>query len=178
MIFCYFQPLRASFSGRPYEGTEKGAGFQLVVDIFPEESKKVTVTGQSTIGKPEGGKTGYEAKSILEVKSPGLDIDIKVGETIFVDTKEYALRYKSGLRYNVKTTKYDSGVSFSANTKQIDGNVKLLNRDLLKFNSKLQLSKEAQTIETNLEIYGGIPSVSVLEVKNYNVLKYTLARKG
>lgn len=149
----------------------------MVVDIFPEESKKVVITGKSTIGKPEGSKVGYEGKSILEVKSKGLNVDIKVGESVVVDEKNYALRYKSGVRYNVKGTKYDTGVHFSANSEQVDGNVKLLNRDLVKFNSKLQLSKESQSMETTFELYGGIPAISTLEVKNFNTLKYTLAAK-
>lgn len=161
----------------PYEGETKGLGFELTLDVFADQNNKFVVTGRSTLGQAEEGNAGYEAKEILEIKNKGLDIEIKVGETVYVDDKSYTLRYKSGVRYKVKGSRFDTGVLLSASPKQVDGSVKLLNRNLLSASLKLNLGKESQTAEGTLEIYGVKPLVNSLEIKNFNTVKYVIARK-
>lgn len=81
-------------------------------------------------------------------------------------------------RYNVEDSRYDSGVAFTANPKQVDGSIKFMNKDLFNFNSKLKLEKDSQVVDTTYEIAGDKPVVTYFELKNYNTVKYTIARKG
>lgn len=161
----------------PYEGVTKGFGFELTIDVLADQNNKFVVTGKTTVGQAEEGNPGYEAKDILEIKNKGLDIDIKVGESVYIDDKSYTFRYKSGVRYKVKGSRYDTGVFLSATPKQIDGSVKLLNRNLVSESLKIDLGKESQRIESTYEQYGIKSIFETVDIKNFNTLKYTISWK-
>lgn len=78
------------------------------------------------------------------------------------------------MRYNVKGQRYDTGVSFRVGSDYVEASVKLLSQTLFKSTSKLQLSAQSQVIDTKVEVYKFKPIVSSLQLKNRNVLKYTV----
>lgn len=64
--------------------------------------------------------------------------------------------------------KYVSGGEFNANTQQAHAFYKILNRELMNVNSKYQLNKDSQIIDTSVSIYGIPPFAVHTEFANYN----------
>lgn len=144
------------------------------MDILAEENKKFIITGKSNIGKVVKRELTYEGSNYIQITNNALGIDIKSGESFYIDLKQYELKYRYGIRYNVRNTRYDTGISFNVQPQLIEATIKLLNRDLIKSTSKLRLSTETQIIDNTLELYGIKPIVTNLQIKNHNILKYTL----
>lgn len=98
--YIFLQPLRASITANVFGFTDKsevtGASADLVLDVFASEANKLIITGQTSFGKQEANK--YEGKTSVEFKSPGLGINVKAGENLLFDLKDYIFRYKVGLR--------------------------------------------------------------------------------
>lgn len=172
--FLYVQPLSITYNSEA-AATDKDAkgSFELVLDILADESKKFVVTGKSNAGKAQK-ELVYEGSGYIQIVNNALGIDIKYGESFYVDLKQAELKYRYGLRYNVKNSRYDTGISLNARPDFIEANVKLFNCNLLKSTTKLQLSADSQIVDNQLELYGVKPIVSQLQVKNRSILKYTI----
>lgn len=112
----------------------------------------------------------------IDVVSKGLNLEIKGTEFISVQPQDVAYGYK--LLYHLDKTKAETELSAKANMKEAELIVKLMNKDLLHVESKLQLSKENQIADTTISAYGMKPLVTHTEVKNFNTFIYTLAKKG
>lgn len=173
-MFSLPQPLSIRYNSEAAASDKDAKGsFELILDVLADESKTFTVTGKSNFGKSQK-ESAYEGGSYIQIVNKALAIDIKFGENFYVDLKQFELKYRYGVRYNVKNTRYDTGVSFRAQPDYVEAAVKLLNRDLIKSTSKLQLSAESQIVDNTLELYGFKPIVSNLQLKNRNVLKYSV----
>lgn len=79
---------------------------------------------------------------------------------------------------NIDGVKHASGVNFDAKPGEINFWFKVFNKELLNVKSKINLSKGSQVTDTEIDIYGSRTIVSHAEIKNYNTIHYTLARKG
>lgn len=67
-----------------------------------------------------------------------------------------------------------SGGVFYASPQEAKGSFKVLNRDLVSFESKYHLSKESQIFDTSISSYGLSPLVIHAEFANYNTFHETV----
>lgn len=173
-MFCLFQPLSITYNSDATASEKEASGsFELILDVLADESKKFIITGKQNFGKKQNDYA-YESNGYIQIVNSALGVDIKFGEVLYVDLKQIELKYRYGIRYNVKNTRYDTGISLRAQPDQIEATLKLLNRDLAKTTTKLQLSTDSQIIDNTLELYGFKPIISHLQVKNRSILKYTV----
>ncbi|CAH1965494.1 unnamed protein product [Acanthoscelides obtectus] len=146
-------------------------------DIFAQPAQKLVTTYKHSID------TGAEVKSAtfkrsLDVKSSGLGVDIHSSEMSHFDRQHYAGEYIAKVKYHVGNSKYDNVLSVNGGKSQLNVLVKLLNIELLKATNKMSLSKEEQTLDSEISSYSNNPLISHLEIKNFNTLLYTVGFKG
>nr|CAI5824604.1 unnamed protein product [Callosobruchus analis] len=146
-------------------------------DIFAQPGQKLVSTYKHSID------TGAEAKSAtfkrsLNLKSSGLGVDIQSSEESHFDRENYVGEYVAKVKYHVGNSKYDNVLSIHGGKTQLNLLVKLLNTEVLKANNKISLSKEEQTIDSEISSYDNNPLLSHLEIKNFNTLLYTVGFKG
>lgn len=147
------------------------------MDVLVDESKKFVVTGKSNFGKSQS-ESVYEANAYVQITNEALGIDVKFGESSYVDFKQREFKYRYGIRYNFKNTRSDSGLSARATPEIVEITLKALNKDLVRSVTRLQLNRDSQVVDNDLSLYGCRPIASHLEVKNSNTLKYTAEYAG
>lgn len=142
-------------------------------DVFGKKSHKVVVAGHFKGTKLE---KGYKVYADLNAKSKGFDLEFDASETIVVSMEELSYDYK--VKYHLDKTKSDSELKAKLSQKEAELLLKMFNKELLQVDSKLQLSKQNQVVDTTMSAYGMPPSVHHFELKDFNTMKYTAARKA
>lgn len=146
--------------------------FKVEIDLFGKKSHKTVMTGSVKGGKVENG---MKADSELTLINKGFDMDIKISEHVSLQLQDVA--YIAKMKYHMDKAKSESEFIVKLNTKEAELKMKMFNKDLLHVNSKLQLSKDKQVVDTVMSSYGVKPLVAHLELKDLNTLIYTLAKK-
>lgn len=142
------------------------------LDVFGKKQQKISINGFSKATKLENG---YKVLSEINAVSKGLNLDAKVTELISLQMKDVHYDYK--LLYNFDKTKSETHFVARANAQEAELLVKLMNKELLHTESKLQLSKESQTVDSTHSAYGLKPITTHFQLKNFNTMIYTLAQK-
>ncbi|XP_068902272.1 apolipophorins [Tenebrio molitor] len=146
------------------------------VDVFAHPDQKLVVTYHEQWSDPKDLKK-ITASQTVNIKSSGLAVDINYEEYVAYLVEDHHYKGGAKFRYHVANSRYESAASYEVTPSNVQVLVKILNTDLFRLTSQMQLSKEHQVINSEVSCYGHKPLVSHLEVKNLNTLKYTLARK-
>lgn len=146
------------------------------IDVFAHPTQKIVSTLKLAGTVNSQGITS--GSTIATIKSQGLGIDIQYTEEAKVDRSTYSGEYLLLLKYHVGNSNYNNEFSIKGGKTQANVIVRLLNVDLLRASSRLNLNKEEQIIDSEVSSYDNNPVVSHLEVKNFNTFKYTVGFKS
>ncbi|XP_025837556.1 apolipophorins isoform X3 [Agrilus planipennis] len=159
-----------------YDIPSKTATLEFVIDVFSKANQKIVVTGKAV--KRRIGNYGFSVSNVFEAKSQGLKIDIKSEENVLIDfVEKKTFQYDFKIIYNLDKAKYISALQAEADQKHALLLLSTLNKELLKVDSRFQLNKNVQIVDTTTQILGVKPIVSHLEVKNFNTVKFYTSRK-
>lgn len=144
-------------------------------DVFAKPDQKII-----TVYKASSSITTEDlhTSTNLDVKSSGLGINIQYSDVSNLNRNAYSGEYTSKLIYHVGNSNYNNILSLTASKDHINFLVKLLNKDILKVNSKLSISKDQQTIDSEISSYDNNPVLTHLDIKNLNTLLFTIGYKS
>jgi hypothetical protein len=160
-----------------YDVPNKNVEWTSTIDIFAKQNSKIVTTCKTQGSAGENNK--YTIDSHCTMKSVGMGIEINY-EEIFLhyDSKAHSVKFLEKLDFNIDNHKCTCLALLEADPTRVHAKVQLHNKELLNLESKLQLSKEQQIIDTDLKILGVKPIASHYEFKNYNTMKYSVGPKG
>ncbi|XP_046492116.1 apolipophorins [Neodiprion pinetum] len=140
------------------------------IDVFAKRNQKITVVAK-VLQTPINDNTGYNVTGSLSVTSPGQRLKVDVDEYVTISRKEIA--FGSFLAYTDEHQKPKStGVEFYVNLQGVHLLIKSPDQELIKVDSKLDLSKNIQKIDTDIAIFNRAPVIITLEVRDMNSFKY------
>ncbi|RZC36402.1 apolipophorin, partial [Asbolus verrucosus] len=150
----------------------------FIVDVFAQPDQKITVIyKQNYPGRESKILQTFDYTEKVEIRSHGLNIDINIDENGQFNFQQNTYKYGYRVKYHVANSRYDSEVAWDYSARNFNFLLKLYNAELLKVHSQLQLTKEHQVANSEVNVYGYRPLVVHSEIKNWNTLKYTVARK-
>ncbi|XP_012523598.1 apolipophorins [Monomorium pharaonis] len=163
------QPKDMAVKGKLHYGGEHLLDANVDIDIFAKKTQKINVVAklhQQNIEK------GYNITSVIEVNSRGQQLKVDLKSHLAVsDTK---LGFGSTLSYTDIHQKPKSvGILFATDDTQVYLLVTGPNKELLKVDSKLQLQKNLQKLDTEIVILGNKPIVMNFEAHDWNSFTYS-----
>ncbi|XP_017768375.1 PREDICTED: apolipophorins [Nicrophorus vespilloides] len=166
--------LSVSYKGK-YDVTARLLEFTALVDVFGKANQKIHITGNSQVNR-NPGKYSYELHGTA--KSPGLGIDLIYDDLIYsYDAKTHEFASSTKLGGTVSGKHCMSEFQLEVNQHKIHHLLKLMNNEIYNIDCRMQLSKDAQIVDTETKIFGLKPTTSHLEIKQFNTLKFVLALK-
>lgn len=175
-FFC-FQPLSASLKTTS-QGQQGNRNVKVVgeLDIFTQPAQKLVLTAEAV--SQSDLSTKGSLKNTLSLVSSGLGININFVESSAVDKPAYSAEYLRKLDCQLGNLKIANEFSWKISKTQAILVLRLINVDILRATSKLNINKDQQIIDTELVSYDNSPVVSHLEIKNWNTLKFDIGRKS
>lgn len=155
-----------------YDIPARTTDLKIDLDIFGKKSQKISTTIQAKFTKLEDG---VKMLGDAHVVSKGFDLDIKQTEVMTIQSRDFS--YENKLNYHLGKMSSNSELVAKLNMKEAELLLKLFNKELIHANSKLQLSKDKQLADTTVSTYGLKPLVTHLEIKDFNTVIYSVARK-
>ncbi|XP_058796215.1 apolipophorins [Phymastichus coffea] len=144
------------------------------IDLFANKNDKITATAKVT--RHEVPK-GQNVTAIFGLFSKGQKLDVKSDNHFAVSTN--SLDYGSSFSYTDKNQKPKSmGAFLLVNPQQLDIDIYLPNIQLLKSHADIHVSKDLLKYEATSHFLGHVPTLLVIEVKDYNSFKLDFGRKG
>lgn len=160
--------------GRIHYGGEHLLDANVDIDVFNKKTQKITVVAK--VAKQEID-SGYNITSVIEMTSRGqhLKVDLKS----HVALTKHAAGFGSFLSYLDRHQKPKNvGVLFSANPSTIYFLVTAPNKEIIKVDSKLQLEKNLQKVDSEVVVVGTKPIIMNFEAHDWNSFKYVEYEKG
>lgn len=160
--------------GKLHYGGEHLLDANVDIDIFAKKTQKINVVAKLNRQNIE---KGHNVTSVIEVNSRGqqLKVDLKTHMAISDDK----LGFSSMLSYNDVHQKPKSvGVLFAADSTQAYLLVTAANKELLKVDSKLELKKNLQKLDTEVVIVGNKPIIMNFEAHEWNTFTYLEYQQG
>lgn len=160
--------------GKLHYGGEHLLDANVDIDIFAKKTQKINVVAKLTRQSIE---KGHNVTSVIEVNSRGqqLKVDLKTHMAISDDK----LGFGSILSYTDVHQKPKSvGVLFAADCTRAYLLVTAANKDLLRVDSKLELKKNLQKLDTEVAIVGNKPIIMNFEVHDWSSFTYLEYQQG
>ncbi|CAG9854324.1 unnamed protein product [Phyllotreta striolata] len=154
----------------------KHGSISLTIDIFAQPNQKI-VAEYKVLPKANQDNGHYSIEAVLDVKSSGLGIDFRASQDLTIDKGSYSGEYNGRVKYDVGKSKYDNQLVVRGGKKGSHLLVKLMNINLLKIDSKYHISKDEQTVESEVSTFDNKPVVHHWEVKKFNTITYSVSFK-
>jgi len=160
--------------GKLHYGGEHLLDATVDFDVFAKKTQKINVVvklNRQNIDK------GYNVTSVIEVNSRGqqLKIDLKTHLAI----SDHQFGFGNMLSYTDSHQKPKSvGVLFAADSTEVYLLVISPNKELLRIDTKLQLKKNLQKLDTEVAIVGNKPIVINFEAHDWNSFTYSEYEQG
>lgn len=160
--------------GKVHYGGEHLLDANLDIDVFAKKTQKIVIVGKlirDTIPK------GYNITGGFEVNSRGQQLKVVLKQHLAVSGEE--IGFGSILSYTDQHQKPKSlGALFSLNAKEAHILVQAPNKDLIKSDTSLTLTKNLQKIDTEYTILDNPTVVINFEANNMNSFKYQQNEKS
>nr|XP_033202794.1 apolipophorins [Bombus vancouverensis nearcticus] len=146
----------------------------LDIDVFAKKSQKITIAVNVQNQELPEGKN---LTSSVEVNSRGQQLKLDLKSHLTISTKQ--IGFGNFFTYNdVKQKPKTLGALFSADTSHVYLFVTLPDKELIKDDWKLDISKNKQKIYRELSLLGEAPRVMSYEANNLNPFKFEAYFKG
>lgn len=144
------------------------------IDIFEKKNQKIIVTAK--LLKTEINQ-GYNVTGNLEIISQGQQLNVDLDQHLTLSRN--AIGFGSLLSYTDERRKPKStGILFSANLQEAHLLIRSPDQEFVKADSRIDVTKNSQKIETDVAVFGKDPVVISLEVKDLNSFKYLYQSKS
>ncbi|CAD1472425.1 unnamed protein product, partial [Heterotrigona itama] len=155
-------------------GGEQLFNANLDIDVFAKRAQKITIA--ANLQKQEIAN-GRNVTGLVEVNSRGQQLKLDLKSHLTVSTKQ--IGFGSLFTYNdVKQKPKTLGALFSADTSHVSLLVTLPDRELIRDEWKLDISRDKQKIDRELSLLGESPRVLTLEASGFNKFKLEGYSKG
>lgn len=155
-----------------YDLPGKKASFNVDIDVFGKKSHKISINGESIVTKLDNG---YKIVGDMAVVSKGFDLNMKSHEFLSVQPTDFSYGYD--FNYQLEKSKCNCKLLAKLNKENGEVLVRLMDKDLVHVESKMDLTKESQTVDSTITTYGMKPYVTHFQVKNFNTMVYSMAKK-
>ncbi|XP_018393503.1 PREDICTED: apolipophorins [Cyphomyrmex costatus] len=163
------QPKDMAVKGKLHYGGEHLLDANVDIDVFAKKTQKINVVAklnQQNIDK------GHNITSIIEVNSRGQQLKVDLKSHLTVSDSQFG--FGSMLSYTDVHQKPKSlGVLFSADSNEAHLLVTSPNKELIKFDTKLQLKKNLQKFDSEIVILGNKPIIINFEAHDLNSFTYS-----
>lgn len=172
LIQVHFQDMIVK--GKLHCGGENLVDANLDIDLFAKKSQKINVVAQvARVAIPQG----FNYTNNFEITSRGQQLKVELREHLAISTSTIGLG--SILSYTDEHQKPKSvGVLFSANQKEAHLLVLSPNKELIKYDSKMEFTPALQKIDSELSVLTNKPIVLNFEAKDLNSFKFSQYVKG
>ncbi|XP_012266095.2 apolipophorins [Athalia rosae] len=168
------QPKELSVKGKVHIGGAHLLDANVDIDVFAKKNQKIVVTAKLF---KEFVKSSYNVTGIVSIVSRGQQLKIDLTENLHITDGD--IFFESLLSYTDEHQKPKStGITFAFDVKELHLLVKSPDKDLIRVDSKIQLSKNLQKVSTDLSIFGKDPVVITFEVKDLNTFSYSSYAKN
>lgn len=155
-------------------GGEQLFNANLDIDVFAKRAQKITIAANLQRQEIPNGRN---VTGLVEVNSRGQQLKLDLKSHLTVSSKQ--IGFGSLFTYNdVKQKPKTLGALFSADTSHVSLLVTLPDRELIRDEWKLDISKNKQKIDRELSLLGESPRVLSLEASGFNKFKLEGYVKG
>lgn len=155
--------------GKLHYGGEHLLDANVDIDVFAKKTQKINVVAKLNRQNIENG---HNVTSLIEVSSRGQQLKVDLKTHVAVSNSQ--LGFGSVLSYSDVHQKPKSvGVLFAADPTKVYLLVTSPNKELLKVDTKLQLKKNLQKLDTEVVILGNKPIVINFEAHDWNSFTYS-----
>ncbi|XP_043521132.1 apolipophorins isoform X2 [Frieseomelitta varia] len=161
------QPKDMVVKGNLQYGGEQLFNANLDVDVFAKRAQKITIAANLQRQEIPDGRN---VTGLIEVNSRGQQLKLDLKSHLTVSSKQ--IGFGSLFTYNdVKQKPKTLGALFSADASHVSLLVTLPDRELIRDEWKLDISKNKQKIDRELSLLGDAPRVLSLEASDFNKFK-------
>ena len=160
--------------GKIHCGGEHLIDATLDIDLFAKKSQKINVIAKvARISIPQG----FNYTNNIEISSRGQQLKVELREHLAISTTTIGLG--SLFSYTDEHQKPKTvGFVFAANQKEVNLLVLSPNKELIKYDSKMEFTSNVQRIDSELSILMAKPIVFNFEAKDLNSFKFAQYVKG
>ncbi|XP_018353837.1 PREDICTED: apolipophorins [Trachymyrmex septentrionalis] len=163
------QPKDMAVKGKLHYGGDHLLDANVDIDVFAKKTQKINVVAK--LNRQNLDK-GHNITSVIEVNSRGQQLKVDLKSHLAVSDSQFG--FGSMLSYTDVHQKPKSlGVLFSANYKEAHLLVTSPNKELLKFDTKLQFNNNLQKFDSEIVIVGNKPIVVNFEAHDFNSFTYS-----
>lgn len=148
----------------------------LDIDIFAKKNQKIAIVAK-VVQTPIENNSGYNISSTLSIYSQGQRLKVDIDEHLAFTRN--LIDYASVLSYTDENQRPKStGIQFTANLQEAHLLIFSPDKQLIKADAQIELTKNSQKVETDVAIFGREPVVHIWEVKDFNSFKYFVFEKS
>ena len=160
--------------GKLHCGGENLVDANLDIDLFAKKAQKINIVAKvARVAIPQG----FNYTNNIEITSRGQQLKVELREHLAISTSSFGLG--SIFSYTDEHQKPKSvGLLFSANPKEVHLLVLSPNKELIKYDSKMEFTTSVQTIDSELSVLTNKPIVFNFEAKELHSVKFSTYNKG
>ncbi|KAG5308105.1 APLP protein, partial [Acromyrmex insinuator] len=163
------QPKDMAVKGKLHYGGDHLLDANVDIDVFAKKTQKINVVAK--LNRQNLDK-GHNITSVIEVNSRGQQLKVDLKSHLAISDSQFG--FGSMLSYTDVHQKPKSvGVLFSANYKEAHLLVTSPNKELLKFDTKLQFKQNLQKFDSEIVIVGNKPIIINFETHDFNSFTYS-----
>jgi len=160
--------------GKLHYGGDHLLDANVDIDVFAKKTQKINVVAK--LNRQNLDK-GHNITSVIEVNSRGQQLKVDLKSHLAISDSQFG--FGSMLSYTDIHQKPKSlGVLFSANYNEAHLLVTSPNKELLKFDTKLQFKKNLQKFDSEIVIVDNKPIIVNFEAHDFNSFTYSEYRQG
>lgn len=154
--------------GKLHYGGERLLDANVDIDVFAKKNQRIAIVANLQRNELPNGNN---MTGLLEVNSHGQQLKLDLKSHLAASTKEVG--FGSFFTYNdVHQKSKTLGALFSADLSRIFLLVTLPDKELIKDEWKMQLSKAQQKVDRELSLLGETPEVTSFEANDMNRFKF------
>lgn len=160
--------------GKMHYGGENSLDANLDIDVFAKKQQKITLNAKI---QREQLPNGFKLTTAVDMNSRGQALKVEYKDQLTLATNEVSA--SASLAYNDRNQKPKSiEAKFSLTPKAGHASIQALNKNIVKYDSKMDLSKGAQKYEAEYELLDYPALKDTFEAKDYNSFKLEHQLKG
>lgn len=160
--------------GKMHYGGENSLDANLDIDVFAKKQQKITMNAKI---QREQLPNGFKLSTSMDMNSRGQALKVEYKDQVTLSMTEVGA--SASLSYTDRNQKPKNvEAKFSLTPKAGHASIQALNKNILKYDSKMDLTKGAQKFEAEYDILDYPTLKDTFEAKDYNSFKYEHGFKG
>ncbi|KAK4878786.1 hypothetical protein RN001_011292 [Aquatica leii] len=147
-----------------------------IIDVFANPNQQIVISGNINTNKV--GKNGNSIKTVYEVKSQGMNLNIKYEEELLLDYENYQFKYIEMMTTNIRNQKRVNEAKLTIDAHETIFAIKICDRDLVDYKCQHSINGDTIIMNSNINIIGVPALTGYTEITKPATLKHTIGMKN